>query len=519
MSRAGRPTARERRSGPLAPGLLALGLAALGVVLPGRLVAQDARFDSARARILRVLEEESLPSLAVAVAEDGRIVWEAGFGWADRERRIPATEHTMYSLASISKPITATGLMTLVEDGRIDLDRPANDYLGPGRLTGLAGPASAATVRRVLSHTAGLPLHYEFFYENEDHAERSMDVAIARYGILVNPPGEVYQYSNLGFGIIDHIIARVSGRSYPEFMRAEVFDPLGMTRSSVHVGPGLAPYAAQRYDSELRPIPYYDFDHDGGSAVYSSAHDLVRFGMFHLKDRLHTQRRILEDATIDAMQRVHTPGPTDSGYGLGWGIDADVFGFRRVAHSGGMPGVSTALHLYPDEDVAVVVLTNRGAGGAVYRIAEDLAAAVLPGFAAALREARSRRAGQTRAADDDRHGFEPPAELIGEWTGALRTYEGETPIEIVVQPDGDVHVTLEGELRALLNDVAYEDGNLTGRFAGTIPSADARRHPHTIRLDLRLREDGVLSGQASAQTVRPPIYFALTSYVELRRER
>jgi CubicO group peptidase (beta-lactamase class C family) len=134
-------------------------------------------------------------------------------GVADREKKIAATPNTMYSLASISKPVTATGLMTLVERGKIDLNKPVNDYLGAGKLTGLAGDANAATARRVMSYTAGLPLHYQFFYANNDYRPPSSDETIARYGILVNPPGEVFEYSNLGFGIIDHVIARTSGHS------------------------------------------------------------------------------------------------------------------------------------------------------------------------------------------------------------------------------------------------------------------------------------------------------------------
>src|SRR5439155_21219821 len=122
----------------------------------------------------------------------------------------------LFSLASISKPITATGLMVLVQRGKVSLDRPANDYLGVGKLTGLAGDAGGATVRRVLSHTAGLPLHVQFFYSNEGVRPPTMDETIARYGILVSAPGETFRYSNLGFGIIDYIISRVSGQSYPD---------------------------------------------------------------------------------------------------------------------------------------------------------------------------------------------------------------------------------------------------------------------------------------------------------------
>jgi hypothetical protein len=88
------------------------------------------QFDGVREFIRKGLVETGMPSIAVAVSKGRTIVWEEGFGWADREKRVPATEHTMYSLASISKPFTATGLMILVQEGRVNLDRPANEYLG-----------------------------------------------------------------------------------------------------------------------------------------------------------------------------------------------------------------------------------------------------------------------------------------------------------------------------------------------------------------------------------------------------
>src|SRR5579863_2698342 len=106
------------------------------------------QFDSVRALIRERIDANVAPSIAVAVARDGKIIWEEGFGWADRERKIRATPETMYSLASISKPITATGLMILVQAGKIDLDKPVNDYLGSVKLRARVGDAADATVRR-----------------------------------------------------------------------------------------------------------------------------------------------------------------------------------------------------------------------------------------------------------------------------------------------------------------------------------------------------------------------------------
>src|SRR5688572_25600381 len=153
----------------------------------------------------------------------------------------------MYSLASISKPFTATGLMILVQEGRINLDRPVNEYLGKAKLRVRVGAAREATLRRIANHSSGLPLHVQFFYRDTPRRPPSMDETILRYGNLVTAPGERFQYSNLGFGILDYVIERVSGKTYLDFMREEVFLPLGLTRTSVHIGPGLDPFASARY--------------------------------------------------------------------------------------------------------------------------------------------------------------------------------------------------------------------------------------------------------------------------------
>ncbi|MGH7448113.1 MAG: serine hydrolase domain-containing protein, partial [Longimicrobiales bacterium] len=399
------------------PALLA-GLIGLTASAPLAAQGTPPEFDGARAFIERAMQEADLPSVAVAVAKDGRIVWAQGFGYSDLERRIPATPRTMYSLASISKPMTATALMRLVERGEIELDRPANEYLGDGRIHSRVHDARGATVRRVLSHSAGLPLHYEFFYEGEDHPRRGTDEGIARYGILFAPPGDVYQYSNLGYGIIERMIEQAHGRDYADVLRSEVFDPLGMTRSAVSTGAGLDDSVAVRYGPDNTPVPHYDFDHRGGSAIYSSALDLARFGTFHLGALRDRGARILADSTRLAMQRPISAGATSDGYGLGWAVQADDGGYLRISHTGGMPGVATGLYLYPEHNVAVVVLTNRS-NGLVGRIAQELAGAVLPGYTERWSERRAVAAARAPATPTSA----ATASLLGEWSGMIYTPE------------------------------------------------------------------------------------------------
>lgn len=482
-------------------------IALLLLILAGRttLPAQTAdRFAPVRATIKRFLDSTNSASVAVAVAKDGKIIWEEGFGWANREKMIPATQNTMYSLASISKPFTATGLMVLVDQGKVALDRPANDYLGLGKLTGFAGDASGATVRRVMSHTAGLPLHYQFYYADQGYGPPTMDEAISRYGILVFPPGKLHEYSNLGFGIIDHIIERTSGLPYADFMRREVFLPLGLTRTAIDIPAGMGEYAAERYDANQKPIPFYTFDHVGASAVYSSAHDLARFGMFHLKNRLPDQRPILTPESIDQMHQPVEP----ASYGLGFRIAPDDMGYLRFGHTGGMPGVATGMNLFPTENLAIVVLANSGIRPDF--IAQDIAAVLLPRYADSLKVRRGRAAPAPRP-------FTATPELIGQWSGTMRTWASTIPIRLLVKPDGDIHIWLADQPRAILNNANLVDGRLSGQFAGQIPTSDAKRWNHFVLLGLLL-QDGTLKGQANAMSLTDPIRYSLASYVDLKKQ-
>jgi len=485
--------------------LLPLALAVIGLAPAADGQSSDP-FASVRAAMHRMVDTVRSPSVAVAVAKDGRILFEEAIGLANQEKLIPATPYTMYALASISKPLTATGLMVLVDRGQVDLDRPANAYLGTAKLTGLAGNADGATVRRVLSHTAGLPLHSNFFYADRGYSPPPMDETIVRYGNLVFPPGQVYEYSNLGYGIISHLIERVSGRSYAEFMRTEVFAPLGLTRTSIDIPSELAEFVAERYGYDNRPSPFFTFDHIGASSVYSSAHDLVRFAMFHLKDRLPDQRAILQDATVDLM---HQPTPPSTS-GLGFGI---FEGGKLLAHTGGMPGATTLMILYPAWNLAIVVLSNTSTRPAAmtqeFTIAREAVAAVLPDVAPS-------RLGPPPGPPGPSSLVVTP-ELAGEWSGTLRTYQRTVPMRLRINTDGSIQAWIGDQSGASVTNASFSDGRLSGTFAARIPAADAERWPHNVSLGLLLR-GGKLAGEVTANSTGDRVYFSLSSYAELTRK-
>jgi CubicO group peptidase (beta-lactamase class C family) len=470
------------------------------------------RFAGVAELIQRELVERSLPSLALAVVEGGEIVWEAAWGWADRERRVPATPHTMYSLASVSKPIAATGLMRLVERGVIDLGRPVNDYLGDSPLRARVGRAEDATVRRVANHTSGLPLHYQFFPDDEPDRRPPMSETIHRYGNLVTAPGERYQYSNLGYGILDHLIARHSGKSFVDFMRQEVFLPLGMTRSSVDIGPGLEELHATRYAADGSPLAFYDFDHPGASAVYGSAHDLARFALLQLGALRADQKAILKPETLHAMREPTADAGDGNGYGIGIRSREDVPGARVVGHNGGMAGVSTTLELIPSRDLAVVALTN-ASNGFVYTLPEKIFNVLLPGYTETAERARSER----KEAATARHDEPLPGELRGEWIGSVSTYEGERALQLRFQEDGDVHARIADGLWTLVNEPKLRDGRLTGKMLGDIGTTDAARRSYHLHLDLAFRGDRIEGAVIAVSLPSRRPGNALSYWTELKR--
>ncbi|MGD0733441.1 MAG: serine hydrolase domain-containing protein [Terracidiphilus sp.] len=466
--------------------------------------AQD-EFDGVRTLIRQRIVNGSVPSVSVAVARHGKIIWEEGFGWANREERICATENTMYSLASISKPFTATALMTLVQAGKIDLDKPINDYLGDAKLNARIGNANDATVRRVANHSSGLPLHYQFFYSNEPFQKPSYDQTILRYGNLVTIPGEHYQYSNLGFGFLGYVLSRVSGESYPEFMRQTVFLKLNLTHTSVGVGPGLEKFQAIRYGSNGLPIPSYDFDHSGASAVCSSAHDLVRFGMFHLKDHLADQAQILTDASIDVMHQPTMKISDNHGYGIGWFTEGRPDGYHTVSHTGGMPGVATILMLVPSEDIAVVVLTNELNRTLIFDVSNAILKVLLPKWQT------------TPIKPETPAPFTPGAELFGTWKGILHTYQKDLPVTLRFLPSGDVHFQLADELETLLNNVQLKDGWLSGQAWGDVATDDAERHrANTLLFSFKLRGSHLNGAVSATEADNNPV--ALSQWLDVEKQ-
>jgi len=325
------------------------------------------------AAVSKFMASTHVPGLSVGVVEDGKYEWAAGFGFADLESNVPATEHTLFRLASISKPLTAVGAMELWERGKLDLDAPVQKYCP-------AFPQKSApiTTRQVMGHLGGIR-HYksdspdEAEIGNTKHFDNPLQAGLDFFknDPLVAEPGSQFHYSTQGYTLVGCVIEGVSGTKYTEYMRQNVFLPAGMEHTQADDRFAIISYRTRFYQkSKSDTIENADFLDSSykipGGGWLSSAEDMARFEVAILADKLITR------ATRDVMW---TPGkPSDGmkiGYALGWGNE-DQHGIAVIGHTGGQQGTSTAFLVAPAGRAGVVVLTNMEGANA-----HDLAADIL----------------------------------------------------------------------------------------------------------------------------------------------
>lgn len=447
-------------------------------------------FEPLRRQVVLESEAVTLPSVSIAIASCDNIIFAESWGHADKERGTLATPDTAYAVASVSKPITATALMTLVQQALIDLDSPIDHYLGDQKLTVHIGNASEVTVRRVAQHTSGLPLHHNFFYADEDVQRPGMEESIRRYGHIVAAPGESFQYSNFGYGLLEYIIERESGMNYADFLRKRIFGPLGMTHSTAGYPVELNGTIAVAYGPDGDALPIYDFDHRGASAVFASARDLARFGIQFLLPQETDKVRILHPNSRAEMVKVYPIPHRDgqSSYGLGTNVRV-AEGELIYSHSGTMPGVSSTLTMLPEHRLVVVVLINSSAGGVLGAMGRlrDLAIRTY------LENTNARQVDHRADATEPEHSLK-----TGNWRGKITTHAGDFQLSLKIDGEGAISVALD--------DTGFHPAEFRGEANGfysllvrtiQIPTPEAIRYQHGLLLRVKQRNN-LLNGSATA---------------------
>jgi CubicO group peptidase (beta-lactamase class C family) len=326
-----------------------------------------------RALVRRVLSKSPIPSASVAVVVDGELAYAEAFGLANLDPARPATTQTRYDIGSVSKQFTAAAVLLLAEDGKLSLDDKVGRFFP--NLTG----ADKVTVRQLLSHTAGYPNYWEWFFLTDEMRRPIAPQAIVdRWGArpLEFEPGSQWDYSNTNYTIAGRIAETVSGRPLRALLAERVFAPLGMTDVGDADGVALTPTDATRYGRNLlgpaRPAqaPGRGWAFGAGGLSMSAA-DLARWDIGLIR------RAPLPPSLYDQMTReMVLKDGKGAGYGLGVYVD-QIDGHQRIHHDGVAPGAMTENRIYPNDHMAIVVMINGEFGHANYAIADGLEALLL----------------------------------------------------------------------------------------------------------------------------------------------
>jgi CubicO group peptidase (beta-lactamase class C family) len=302
----------------------------------------------------------AIPGASVAVIRDGAIVFERSYGLADLASGRRATPQTNYRLASITKQFTAMAIAMLAERKALSLDDPVARYLPE-----LASVAPAVTLRHLLTHTSGLPEYEALLPKDATNQIVDRDVLALLSGHTApGDPGKVYRYNNTGYALLALVVERVSRRSFAEFLRRDIFQPLGMTatlaydpRANIsHRAYGYAGHDPQFWNNDqTRTTAVLG---DGG--IYSSTKDLARWVAALDAATLVPAPRLAEATT--PLVATDAPGVH---YGLGWKIST-FDGEKLAFHTGTTSGFKNALLWVPSRKLAVVVLTNRRHGDPLF---------------------------------------------------------------------------------------------------------------------------------------------------------
>jgi CubicO group peptidase (beta-lactamase class C family) len=362
---------------------LAGGAATIAPFAFVRAIAAPARFESF---VHEQMREAQTPGIAVSLVRGDEIAWTIGAGWADRENDIRVTPDTVFMLASVSKTVTCAGVMSVVEDGDLDLDADVNDYL-PFEVGIPAAPREPITTRMLLIHTSairdrfsvwGTPYSRDSLYfhgdspiELEEFLRSYLVPGESRYREGANfyerRPGRAYAYSNIAVALAAYVAEVVAHRDFNELCKQRILEPLGMDQSGFRLADitttNLAmPYKLNKETGSFEPYFQYGYPDYPDGALRTSAAHLARWLAAFMNYGSFEGVRVLERSTVRETRRHQLSYDAGWRQGLVW-YGAAPRGYFRMGHTGGDYGVSTRMFFRPDTRVGVVTLTNSYVGG------------------------------------------------------------------------------------------------------------------------------------------------------------
>ena len=306
-----------------------------------------ARADPTDDFIKAEMKRQNIPGLSLAIVKDGQVIKAAGYGLADRNRKIPATPETVYKIASVSKQFIATGIMLLVQEGRLGVDDRISKHLD--------GPPAAwkdITIRHLLTHTSGIVREAPGFDPSQILSDA--EVIRAAYPVPLRfSPGEKWEYGNVSYFALAEIIHKVSGQPWTEYLNEKVFKPSGMNTTFPTNTKARVPNRAAGYADNDKLVNANDWPALRPSGAFlSTVLDLAKWDAVLYSDKI-----LRESSRRQMWNPVTLNDGTTAPYGFGWELQSPP-GRNLVHHSGGMPGFRAMFARYLNDRVTVIVLMN-----------------------------------------------------------------------------------------------------------------------------------------------------------------
>ena len=316
------------------------------------------------------MKQWKVPGVAVAVVQNGKVIYAKGYGYRDVENKLPVTTATLFPIGSISKSFTALTFAILKNEGKVDWDQPVRSYLPEFQMNDPVA-SQEATPRDLFSHRTGLPRHDLVWYSSDF----SREDLVGRVRYLKPNKGfrSAYQYNNLTVMTMGYLEGKLTGLGWEGAIRQKIFAPLGMSHSNLSVtdiektDDHALPYELKK--DVVTKVPYHNIDAIGpAGSINSSVDDMSHYLVFQLGDGKYEGKQIIAESDLREMHSPQTavpdlppafslPGLGHFSYGLAW-VATAYRGHNLVWHNGGIDGFYALLSMLPDDHMGVVILTN-----------------------------------------------------------------------------------------------------------------------------------------------------------------
>ncbi|HET9407550.1 MAG TPA: serine hydrolase [Candidatus Sulfotelmatobacter sp.] len=315
------------------------------------------------------MQKWNVPGLAIAVVQNGQVIYSHGFGLRDVKNNLPVTTKTLFAIGSISKSFTSLSMGILNDQGKLDWDKPVRQYIPEFQMYDPVA-SERMTPRDLISHRVNMAGHDLVWYSSDF----SREDLVHRLRFLQSDHDfrSGYNYNNLLVATAGYLVGRIAGESWEDFTHQHVFEPLQMSSSNFSVADSQKssdfshPYRKDEHTGEVSEIPFHALSAIApAGSINSNVEDMARYAIFQLGNGKVGDRQVISAANLKLTHTAQVPmGPSpykETGpysYAMGW-VDTSYRGHPLTWHNGGIDGFYALLSLLPDDNFGVVILTNR----------------------------------------------------------------------------------------------------------------------------------------------------------------